>query len=61
LLGRRQAQIVAVVLQSLAHLDHIAMAFGGQQPDPGAVVLEERVGRDRGAVDDPLGSSQQCG
>ena len=55
LLGRRQAQIVAVVLQPLAHLDDVAMAFGRQQPDPRALVLEQRVGRDRRAVHDALG------
>ncbi len=55
LLGRRQAQIVAVVLQPLAHLDHVAMALGRQQPDPGPPVLDQSVGRDRRAVDDTLG------
>ena len=59
LLGRRQAQIVAVVLQPLAHLDDIAMAFGGQQPDARPFALQQGVGRDRGAVDDALGVGQQ--
>ncbi len=59
LLRRRQAQIVAVVLEPLAHLDHVAMAFGGQEADPRAGALQERVGRDRGAVNDPLGLGEQ--
>ena len=59
LFGRRQAQIVAVILQALAHLDHVAMAFGRQQPDPRALVLEQRIGRDRGPVHNPLGLAQQ--
>ena len=53
---RRHAQVVAIVLQALAHLDDVAMAFGGQQADLGALVLEQRVGRDRRAVDDALGA-----
>ena len=59
LLGRRQAQIVAVVLQPLAHFDHVAMAFGRQQADSRPLALQEHVGRDRGAVDDALGFGQQ--
>src|SRR5262245_58819549 len=37
------------------------MAFGGQEADLGALVLEERVGRDRRAVHDPLGPGEQRG
>ena len=59
-LGRRLAEIVAVVLQALAHLQNVAMAFGGQQPDPRALALEQRIGRDRRAVDDALGLGEQC-
>ena len=55
---RRLAQIVAIVLEPLAHLDDVAMALGGQQADPGALVLEQRVGRHRRAVHDPLGARQ---
>ena len=55
---RRLAQIVAVVLEPFAHLDDVAMALGGQQADLGALVLEQRVGRHRGAVDDALGVGQ---
>jgi hypothetical protein len=59
LLGRRQAQIVAIVLQPLAHLDYIAMAFGRQQPDLGTPSLEQRVGRDRCAMDNAVGLGHQ--
>ena len=59
LLGRRHAQIVAVVLQPFAHLNHVAMAFGRQQPDPRPLVFEQRVGRDRRPVNDPLGLGQK--
>ena len=52
--GRRQAQIVAVVLETLAHLEDVAVAFGGEQADLGALALEQRVGRDRRAVNDAL-------
>ena len=52
---RRHAEVVAVVLQPLAHLDHVAVALGGQEPDARALALEERVGRDGGAVHDALG------
>ena len=37
------------------------MAFGGQQPDLGALALQQRVGGNRGAVNDPIGSGQQGG
>jgi len=37
------------------------MAFGRQQPDLRALVLDERVGRHRRAVNDPLGLRQQPG
>ena len=61
LLGRRQAKVVAVVLQPLAHLDDVAVALGGQQAEPRALVLQQRVGRHRGAVDDALGLGEQRG
>ena len=59
LFRRWQPQIVAVVLQPLAHLDHVAMAFGRQQPDPRASVFEQGVGRDRRPMHDPLGFGQE--
>ncbi len=55
---RRLAQIVAVVLEPLAHLDDVAMPLGGQQADLRALVLEQRVGRDRGAMHDALGAGE---
>ena len=61
LLGRRHAQIVAVVLQPLAHLDDVAMAFGGKQAEAGALAFEQRVGRDGRAVHDAVGLRQQRG
>ena len=51
---RRRAQVVAVVLQPLAHLQHVAMAFGGEQRDLRALAFEQRVGRNRCAVHDAL-------
>jgi hypothetical protein len=59
LLRRRHPQIVAVVLQPLAPLDHIAMASGGQQADADTLALQQGVGGDRRAVADALGFSQQ--
>ena len=61
LLRRRHAQIVAVVLQALAHLDDVAMAFGGEQADLGALVFEQRVGGDGGAVHDAFGLRKKLG
>ena len=61
LLGRRHAEIVAVVLQPLAHLDDVAMAFGGEEAEAGALAFEQRVGRDGRAVHDAVGLRQQRG
>jgi hypothetical protein len=35
------------------------MTFGREQANPRALLLQERVGRDRGAVDDALGLREQ--
>ena len=35
------------------------MALGRQQPDARPLALEQRIGRDRGAVDDALGLGKQ--
>ena len=35
------------------------MAFGGQQPDAGALALEQRIGGDGRTVDDALGLNEQ--
>jgi hypothetical protein len=56
---RRHAQVVAVVLEPLAHLDDVAVAFGGEHADLRPLALEQRVGGDRGAVDDEVGRVQQ--
>src|SRR5204862_1181529 len=61
LLGRRHAEVVAIVLQPLAHLDDIAVAFGGEETEPCALVFEERIRRDGRAVDDALGVAKQRG
>ena len=57
-LRRRRAQIVAVGLEALAHFDDVAMAFGGQQRDLGALALQQRVGRNRRAMNQAIGRSQ---
>ena len=57
--GRRHAEVVAVVLEPLAHLDDVAVALGGEHADRRALALEQGVGRDRRAVDDELGVGQQ--
>jgi hypothetical protein len=56
---RRHAQVVAVVLETLAHLDHVAVARGGQHADLRALALEQRVGGHRGAVHDEPGVGQE--
>src|SRR5205814_4373592 len=61
LLGRRHAEVVAVILQPLAHLDDIAVAFGGEETEPCALVFEERIRRDGRAVNDALGVAKQRG
>ncbi len=61
LLGRRHAEVVAVVLEPLAHLDDVAMAFGRQEAQAGALAFEQRVGRDGRAVHDPVGLREQRG
>ena len=54
-------EVVAIFLQTLAHLDDVAVALGGQQADLGALVLEQRIGGDSGAVHDALGLREQFG
>ena len=58
-LRRRLAQRVAVVLEPFAHLQDVAMPFGGEQAEPRALALEQRIGRDGGAVDDALGRAEE--
>ena len=57
-LRRRRTQVVTVVLQPLAHLDHVAMALGGEQRDFCSFALEQSVGGDRGAVHDAVGNPE---
>jgi len=57
--GRRHPQVVAVVLQPLAHLDDVAVPLGREKPDLRSFALEEGVGRDGGAVDDRVGLGEQ--
>ena len=59
LFRRWHAEVVAVVLQALAHFDDVAVALGGEQTDLGALVFEQRVGGDRGAMHDALGLREQ--
>src|SRR3546814_2000765 len=42
-----QAHVVALRLQALAHLQHVAMAGGGQQPDLGALEIGRASCRER--------------
>jgi hypothetical protein len=56
---RRHAQVVAVVLEPLAHLDDVAVALGGEHADGRALSLEQGVGRDGGAVHDHLRLGQE--
>src|SRR5215471_6546955 len=54
-----QAKVVAVVLEPLAHLDDIAMPFGGQQTGARALQFEQRVGCHGRAVNNAFGLRQQ--
>jgi hypothetical protein len=54
-LRRRNTQIVTIALEAFTHFDHVAMALRRQQRNFGAFLLEQRIGRDRRAVDDAVG------
>jgi hypothetical protein len=60
-LGRRHPHVVALGLQPFAHLDHVAVALRGEHGDARAAALQQRVGGDRGAVDDARGAPEQPG
>jgi hypothetical protein len=47
-------QVVELGHPQRADLKHVAEALGGDQPDPRALVLQDRIGGDRGAVADFL-------
>ena len=50
-LRQHDVQVVLVVTAFVAHRDHVAKSFGGEQRGAGALALDHRVGRQRGAVD----------
>ena len=56
---RGQPQIVAFRLQAFPHLQHVTMAFGGEQPYLGALAFKQSVGRHGRAVDNAFGLTQQ--
>ena len=58
---RRLAQRVAVVLEPFAHLQHVAVALGGQKAEFRSLALQQRIGRDGGAVNDALGRAEERG
>ena len=55
------AERVVVVLESLAHLQDVAMPLGGEQAEPGSLAFEQRIGRDGGPVDDAIRRAEQRG
>ncbi len=57
--GRRHAQVVAVVLEPLAHLDDVPVTSGGEHAHGGALPLQQGIGGHRGPVHDQLGTGQQ--
>ena len=54
----RHPQIVPVFFQSFPQRQQVPETVGGDQADPGAIALQEGVGRDGGAVDEEAGSGQ---
>ena len=60
-MGRGHAEIVAVVLETLAHLDDVAVSLRGEHAHLGAFALEERIGRHGGPVHDEIGGPEQRG
>jgi hypothetical protein len=59
--GRRRIdeEVVHVVAAFVANLERVTKALGGQERRPRALALDERVGRERRAVDD--GPHGACG
>ncbi len=53
---RRQVDVDVVLLEPIlvADLDHVAEALGGEQRGPGALALDDGVGRERRAVHDQV-------
>ncbi len=61
-LRRSEAQVVAIFgLQPLAHLQYVAVALGRDQADAGTLALDQRIRRDRRAVNDTLAPREQNG
>ena len=58
---RRHPQVVAVVLQALAHLDDVAVSRGRQHPHRAPLALEQCIGGDGRPVDDEAGDPEQPG
>ena len=50
--GGLDVDVVGVAALLVAHLEHVAEALGGQQRGARALALDQRVGRERGAVDE---------
>jgi hypothetical protein len=57
-LGELEEQIVDVVALLLPHFEDVAEAFRGQQSNPGAAALDDRIGDERGAVHDVTDRSE---
>ena len=51
-IGKAQEQIVDVVALLGPHFEHVAKALRGEQAEPRAAPLDDRVGDQRGAVND---------
>ena len=60
-LGSRLAQCIPVVLEPFPYLQHVTVPLGGEQADLRSLALEQRIGRDRGSVDDAIGGCEQRG
>ena len=60
-IGRRLSERVAVVLEPFAHFEDIPVPLGGEQAELRALALQQRIGRDGGAVNDALGRAEERG
>ena len=57
----RQAHIVALRLQPFTHFNHIAVPFRGEHRNLGPLAFQQRIGGNRGAMDDAFCLPQQIG
>ena len=55
----RKTKVVALGLESLAHLEDVAMTLRREQPDLRALAFDEGVGRHRHAMDDGVRASEE--